>query len=250
MIVCAGKGPPAIEVQGVDCSRKGKQILKDVTLTVPKGTVLGLLGPNGAGKTTLIRLIAGLAWPDAGRIRVAGEDASRRSVAFRRRIGLVPQENTLESELTVGGSLLAYARLYGVAHPKVRVREAARKYHLTGFLARRPEEISGGMRRRAVIARAAMTDSDVLLLDEPSVGLDPDLRQEIWALVRTLQRAGKTILLTTHYMEEAETLCGRIAFLREGRLLLVDTADGIRRRAGADSLEQAFLRLSREEEEA
>ena len=95
-----------------------------------------------------------------------------------------------------------------------------------------------------------MTDPDVLLLDEPSVGLDPDLRQEIWALVRTLQRAGKTILLTTHYMEEAETLCGRIAFLREGRLLLVDTADGIRRRAGADSLEQAFLRLSREEEEA
>ena len=239
----------AIVIAGVSCSRKGKKILEDVTLDVEKGTVMGLLGPNGAGKTTLIRLVAGLARPDAGTIHVCGEDAAKRSVRFRRLIGLVPQENTLESELTVGESLLAYARLYGINDAKEMVHQTAERYHLSDFLDKRPEEISGGMKRRAVIARAAMTDPAVLLLDEPSAGLDPDLRQEVWALIRKLCDAGKTLLLTTHYMEEAERLCGRIAFLRAGRLRALDTADGIRAAAGdAKDLEQAFLRLSHEEE--
>lgn len=238
-----------IAIAGVSCSRKGKKILEDVTLDVESGTVMGLLGPNGAGKTTLIRLVAGLARPDAGTIHVCGEDAAKRSVRFRRLIGLVPQENTLESELTVGESLLAYARLYGINDTKEMVHQTAERYHLSDFLDKRPEEISGGMKRRAVIARAAMTDPAVLLLDEPSAGLDPDLRHEVWALIRKLRDAGKTLLLTTHYMEEAERLCGRIAFLRAGRLRALDTADGIRAAAGdAKDLEQAFLRLSHEEE--
>ena len=238
-----------IAIAGVSCSRKGKKILEDVTLDVESGTVMGLLGPNGAGKTTLIRLVAGLARPDAGTIHVCGEDAAKRSVRFRRLIGLVPQENTLESELTVGESLLSYARLYGINDAKEMVHQTAERYHLADFLDKRPEEISGGMKRRAVIARAAMPDPAVLLLDEPSAGLDPDLRQEVWALIRKLRDAGKTLLLTTHYMEEAERLCGRIAFLRAGRLRALDTADGIRAAAGdAKDLEQAFLRLSHEEE--
>ena len=239
----------AIVIANVSCSRKGKRILEDVTLDVESGTVMGLLGPNGAGKTTLIRLVAGLARPDAGTIHVCGEDAAKRSVRFRRLIGLVPQENTLESELTVGESLLAYARLYGINDAKEVVHQTAERYHLSDFLDKRPEEISGGMKRRAVIARAAMTDPAVLLLDEPSAGLDPDLRHEVWALIRKLRDAGKTLLLTTHYMEEAERLCGRIAFLRAGRLRALDTAEGIRAAAGdAKDLEQAFLRLSHEEE--
>ena len=236
----------AIVIANVSCSRKGKRILEDVTLDVESGTVMGLLGPNGAGKTTLIRLVAGLARPDAGTIHVCGEDAAKRSVHFRRLIGLVPQENTLESELTVGESLLAYARLYGINDAKEVVHQTAERYHLSDFLDKRPEEISGGMKRRAVIA---MTDPAVLLLDEPSAGLDPDLRHEVWALIRKLRDAGKTLLLTTHYMEEAERLCGRIAFLRAGRLRALDTAEGIRVAAGdAKDLEQAFLRLSHEEE--
>lgn len=239
----------AIVIANVSCSRKGEKILEDVTLDVESGTVMGLLGPNGAGKTTLIRLVAGLARPDAGTIHVCGEDAAKRSVRFRRLIGLVPQENTLESELTVGESLLAYARLYGINDAKEMVHQTAEWYHLSDFLDKRPEEISGGMKRRAVIARAAMTDPAVLLLDEPSAGLDPDLRHEVWALIRKLRDAGKTLLLTTHYMEEAERLCGRIAFLRAGRLRALDTAEGIRAAAGdAKDLEQAFLRLSHEEE--
>ena len=239
----------AVVIANVSCSRKGKKILEDVTLDVESGTVMGLLGPNGAGKTTLIRLVAGLARPDAGTIHVCGEDAAKRSVRFRRLIGLVPQENTLESELTVGESLLAYARLYGINDAKEVVHQTAERYHLSDFLDKRPEEISGGMKRRAVIARAAMTDPGVLLLDEPSAGLDPDLRHEVWALIRKLRDAGKTLLLTTHYMEEAERLCGRIAFLRAGRLRALDTAEGIRAAAGdAKDLEQAFLRLSHGEE--
>ena len=239
----------AIAIAGISCRRKGTKILEDVTLDVESGTVMGLLGPNGAGKTTLIRLVAGLARPDAGTIHVCGEEAAKRSVRFRRLIGLVPQENTLESELTVGESLLAYARLYGINDAKEMVHQTAERYHLSDFLDKRPEEISGGMKRRAVIARAAMTDPAVLLLDEPSAGLDPDLRHEVWALIRKLRDAGKTLLLTTHYMEEAERLCGRIAFLRAGRLRALDTADGIRAAAGdAKDLEQAFLRLSHEEE--
>ena len=239
----------AIVIANVSCSRKGKKILEDVTLDVESGTVMGLLGPNGAGKTTLIRLVAGLARPDAGTIHVCGDDAAKRSVRFRRLIGLVPQENTLESELTVGESLLAYARLYGIKNAEEMVHQTAERYHLSDFLDKRPEEISGGMKRRAVIARAAMTDPAVLLLDEPSAGLDPDLRHEVWALIRKLRDAGKTLLLTTHYMEEAERLCGRIAFLRAGRLRALDTAAGIRAAAGdAKDLEQAFLRLSHEEE--
>lgn len=239
----------AIVIANVSCSRKGKKILEDVTLDVESGTVMGLLGPNGAGKTTLIRLVAGLARPDAGTIHICGEDAAKRSVRFRRLIGLVPQENTLESELTVGESLFAYARLYGIKDAKEMVHQTAERYHLSDFLDKRPEEISGGMKRRAVIARAAMTDPAVLLLDEPSAGLDPDLRHEVWALIRKLRDAGKTLLLTTHYMEEAERLCGRIAFLRAGRLRALDTAEGIRAAAGdAKDLEQAFLRLSHEEE--
>ena len=239
----------AVVIANVSCSRKGKKILADVTLDVESGTVMGLLGPNGAGKTTLIHLVAGLARPDAGTIHVCGEDAAKRSVRFRRLIGLVPQENTLESELTIGESLLAYARLYGINDAKEMVHQTAERYHLSDFLDKRPEEISGGMKRRAVIARAAMTDPGVLLLDEPSAGLDPDLRHEVWALIRKLRDAGKTLLLTTHYMEEAERLCGRIAFLRAGRLRALDTAEGIRAAAGdAKDLEQAFLRLSHEEE--
>ena len=239
----------AVVIAKVSCSRKGKKVLEDVTHDVESGTVMGLLGPNGAGKTTLIRLVAGLARPDAGTIHVCGEDAAKRSVRFRRLIGLVPQENTLESELTIGESLLAYARLYGINDAKEMVHQTAERYHLSDFLDKRPEEISGGMKRRAVIARAAMTDPGVLLLDEPSAGLDPDLRHEVWALIRKLRDAGKTLLLTTHYMEEAERLCGRIAFLRAGRLRALDTAEGIRAAAGdAKDLEQAFLRLSHEEE--
>mgnify|MGYP000023258308 CR=1 FL=1 len=227
----------AIAIAGVSCSRKGKKILEDVTLDVESGTVMGLLGPNGAGKTTLIRLVAGLARPDAGTIHVCGEDAAKRSVRFRRLIGLVPQENTLESELTVGESLLSYARLYGINDAKEMVHQTAERYHLSDFLDKRPEEISGGMKRRLLIAGALIHRPQVLFLDEPTVALDPQIRRHIWDLVREIAKRGVTVFLTTHYIEEAEALCDRVSIINKGTLLDVQTPRAFCRKLGEYAVE-------------
>ncbi|MCR5440408.1 ABC-2 type transport system ATP-binding protein [Selenomonas sp. WCT3] len=239
----------SVLVEQVTCSRHGQVILRNVSLEMKTGEVMGLLGPNGAGKTTLIRLMAGLARPDAGHIRVFGEDAARRSVKFRRLIGLVPQENTFESELTIEQSMLCTAKLYGIVDARTRVEEVCRQFQIGSWRKKYPEKLSGGMKRRAMIARAMLPSPDVLLLDEPSVGLDPDMRQDIWQAVRNLKAAGKTVLLTTHYMEEAEELCDRIAFLRAGQVLYTGTTTGIRQQISPEqeiSLEDAFLALALE----
>ena len=237
----------SVLVEQVTCSRHGQAILHNVSLQIKTGEVLGLLGPNGAGKTTLIRLLAGLARPDSGRIRVFGEDASRRSVKFRRLIGLVPQENTLESELTIEQSMLCTVKLYGIVDARARMEEVCQQFQIGSWRKKYPEKLSGGMKRRAMIARAMLSRPEFLLLDEPSVGLDPDMRQEIWQAVRKLQAMGKTVLLTTHYMEEAEELCDRIAFLRAGKVLYTGTTAGIRQQISPEqeiSLEDAFLALA------
>ncbi|MCR5758061.1 MAG: ABC transporter ATP-binding protein [Selenomonas sp.] len=237
----------SIVIENVYCSRSNHTILHDVSLQINKGEVMGLLGPNGAGKTTLIRLIAGLARPDSGRILVAGENTAGRSKHFRRLLGLVPQENNFESELTVEESMICYARLYGVSNPRQQVAAVCDRLQIGEWRKNLPDKLSGGMKRRAMIARAMLPEPEILLLDEPSVGLDPDMRQEIWQLLRVLQEVGKTVLLTTHYMEEAEALCDRIAFLRGGRLLYTGTCKGLGRYISPErsmTLEDAFVELS------
>ncbi|MBP3780388.1 MAG: ABC transporter ATP-binding protein [Selenomonas sp.] len=236
----------SIVIENVNCSRKGRVILHNVSLQAGKGEVLGLLGPNGAGKTTLIRLIAGLARPDSGRILVDGEDAAGHSKTFRRLLGLVPQENNFESELTIEESMICYARLYGLPHPRQLVTAVCDRLQIGSWRQKLPDKLSGGMKRRAMIARAMLPEPEILLLDEPSVGLDPDMRQEVWQLLRVLQAGGKTVLLTTHYMEEAEALCSRIAFLREGHLLYTGTCKGLGRFLSPEgmTLEDAFVELS------
>ncbi|SDP66413.1 ABC transporter ATP-binding protein [Selenomonas ruminantium] len=237
----------SIIIENVNCSRKNRSILRNVSLKIPKGTVMGMLGPNGAGKTTLIRLISGLARPDSGRILVKGEEAALRSVAFRRLIGLVPQENNFESELTIEQSMVCYARLYGLPKPRQQVEKICQHFRIGGWRQKYPDKLSGGMKRRAMIARAMLPEPEILLLDEPSVGLDPDMRQEIWQLLKQLRSAGKTVLLTTHYMEEAETLCDSIAFLRSGQLVYTGTTAGLRQYLSPLrelSLDEAFVELS------
>mgnify|MGYP000055699176 CR=1 FL=1 len=222
-----------------------------VCLSVQRGEVFGLLGPNGAGKTTIIRMLTMQTRPTSGTIRIDGRDIRADERGIKALIGVVPQHVNFDQELTVWDNMELHARLYrmGRAERAARIGELLAEMELAEVRNDGVRRLSGGMKRRAVIARAAMTDPAVLLLDEPSAGLDPDLRQEVWALIRKLRDAGKTLLLTTHYMEEAERLCGRIAFLRAGRLRALDTADGIRAAAGdAKDLEQAFLRLSHEEE--
>ncbi|MBQ1867859.1 ABC transporter ATP-binding protein [Selenomonas sp.] len=237
----------SIIVEKICCSRKGRAILQDVSLMVQAGEIMGLLGPNGAGKTTLIRLLAGLARPDSGRICMFGEDAAKRSVKFRRLMGLVPQENTFESELTIEQSMLCSARLYGIANARAKVEAVCREFQIGSWRKKYPEKLSGGMKRRAMIARAMLSSPQVLLLDEPSVGLDPDMRQEIWQAVKKLKAAGKTVLITTHYMEEAEKLCDRIAFLRAGQVIYQGTTAGMRQKISPQqeiSLEDAFVALA------
>ncbi len=237
----------SVLIENVNCSRNNRPILRDVSLTIPTGAVMGLLGPNGAGKTTLIRLLAGLARPDSGRILAGGDDAATRSVSFRRRIGLVPQENNFESELTIEQSMVCYARLYGLSRPQEQVENICQRFRIGDWRQKLPDKLSGGMKRRAMIARAMLPEPEILLLDEPSVGLDPDMRQEIWHLLRELRAAGKTVLLTTHYMEEAEALCDTIAFLRGGQVLYQGTCAGMRQYLspqGGMTLEDAFVELS------
>ncbi|WP_231473832.1 ABC transporter ATP-binding protein [Selenomonas sp. ND2010] len=207
----------SVLVEQVTCSRHGQAILYNVSLQIKTGEVLGLLGPNGAGKTTLIRLLAGLARPDSGRIRVFGEDASRRSVTFRSLIGLVPQENTLESELTIEQSMLCTAKLYGIVDARARMEEVCQQFQIGSWRKKYPVKLSGGMKRRAMIARAMLSRPEFLLLDEPSVGLDPDMRQEIWQAVRKLQAMGKTVLLTTHLWKRRRNFVTGLLFCERER---------------------------------
>lgn len=241
----------ALSLGGVGKRYGEKMALDGVSLEIAPGETMGLLGPNGAGKTTLLKVIAGLCAPSAGTARIFGADALRGRKAVNARVGLVPQENNMEREFTVWEALSSYAKLFGVPDSGARVAEVAEALRMEAWLGRKVSRLSGGMARLAMIARALLPRPSLLLLDEPSVGLDPDVRREIWRVVRQLQAEGVTVILTTHYMEEAEALCDRIALLRRGRLLRVATAAALKAEAarGAQretTLEEAFLRLLQE----
>lgn len=241
----------ALVLDGIE-KRYGETIvLRRVSFGIETGEIVGLLGPNGAGKTTLLKTIAGLSRPTAGRLEIFSENALGGRKGLNARIGLVPQENNMEREFTVGEALLTYAKLFGLRRARARVADAIGALGIEAWKDRKVDRLSGGMARRVLIARAMLAEPDLLLLDEPSVGLDPDMRQEIWRAVRGLKSAGKTVVITTHYMEEAEALCDRVAILRQGELLFMDTAEALKEKAGgADTLEAAFLRLTGRKEGA
>jgi ABC-type multidrug transport system ATPase subunit len=186
-------------------------------------------------------------------LAIFGQDSARERQAIKPVIALVAQDNNLEREFTVQEALLTYARLYGIVKPRQRVAAIVNEFNLTDMLGKRVAVLSGGMARRLLIARALLPEPRLLLLDEPTVGLDPDVRHTIWALVRRLAAAGTTVFMTTHYMEEAEQLCRRVALLKAGRVVVVDTPAGLKVLAEAGTiagesptLETAFLRLIRE----
>ncbi|MEN6564921.1 MAG: ABC transporter ATP-binding protein [Veillonellales bacterium] len=225
-------------------------VVDQLSLSVEAGEVFGLLGPNGAGKTTVMKMIAGLARPDGGSIHVFGCNTGERSNKAKSLIGLVPQDNNMERELTVEEALLVYGRLHRLSGLRQRIENIIEEFSLGKFRQKRVGILSGGMARRALIARALLAKPKLLLLDEPTVGLDPDIRQEIWQIVGRLIVAGITVILTTHYMEEADRLCSRVAMLQSGHLAVLDTPDGIKERLGiqnsTEALETAFIRLARE----
>ena len=192
-----------------------------VGFTVPRGTCFGLLGPNGAGKTTTLRCCLGLSAPDAGRIELLGEPVPSRAREARQRVGIVPQFDSLDPDFTVGENLVVYGRYFGLRDSEVRAKvpELLDFAGLAGKADEPLRALSGGMKRRLTLARALVNDPDILFLDEPTTGLDPQARHLIWDRLKKLTAAGKTVVLTTHFMDEAERLCHRLAVIDHGRMV-------------------------------
>jgi ABC transporter DrrB family efflux protein len=214
--------------------RGGTRALDGLSLTIPKGTVYGLLGPNGAGKTTLIRILAILLRPDSGTVRVAGHDAVRNPARVRERIGLAGQFAAVDDHLTGRENIAMIGRLYGLSRREAarRAADIVHRIHLADAADRQVKTYSGGMRRRIDLAASLIGRPQVLFLDEPTTGVDPASRQDLWHLVRDLAAEGTTVLLTTQYLDEADQLADRIAVIDHGRLLTEGTATELKDRTG------------------
>ena len=223
----------------------GLLALDGVSLKVEAGRFFGLLGPNGAGKTTLINSIVSLARPDSGSVEVFGRDAYEEFREARRMIGVSPQEINLDKFLTVEETMLFHAGYYGVPKDKARERagELLERFALTDKRKQRVNTLSGGMKRRVLFARALMHDPKVLFLDEPTAGVDVELRYKLWGYIRELNHGGLTILLTTHYLEEAEALCEEVALINGGKIAAQGTSAELKERYGAASIEEVYLKV-------
>jgi ABC-2 type transport system ATP-binding protein len=220
----------AIEVRRLAKRYGAVQALDGVDLEILRGVFFGLLGPNGAGKTTLIGILAGLARADAGAARVLGHDVVTDYRSARRLLGVVPQELVFDPFFTVRETLAIQSGYYGLRANRDWIDEVMHHLDLTGKADANMRTLSGGMKRRVLIAQALVHRPPVIVLDEPTAGVDVELRQGLWEFVRRLNRDGHTVVLTTHYIEEAEMLCDRIAMLKAGRIVALDaTADLIRR---------------------
>ncbi len=228
----------AVRVEGVRKSYGEVEAVRGVSFEVLDGELFGLLGPNGAGKTTLMRMIVGILPPDEGRIEIKGIDVWRSPKAVKRIIGYSPQENVAYSDHTGYENLMFYAGLYGIPRGEAR-RRAKELLELVGLsdaANRRVETYSGGMKRRLNLAIALVNDPEVLILDEPTTGLDPRVRREVWDVLLKLRGEGKSILMATHYMEEAEALSMRVGIMDEGRIVALDNPEELKRRVGLRSV--------------
>ncbi|MFM0162781.1 ABC-2 type transport system ATP-binding protein [Burkholderia sp. GAS332] len=231
----------AIEIRNVKKRYKDLQALKGVNLTVEEGEFFGLLGPNGAGKTTLISILAGLARADEGSIAVRGHDVVSDFRDARRALGVVPQELVFDPFFTVRETLRIQSGYYGLRNNDAWIDEIMANLDLTDKADANMRALSGGMKRRVLVAQALVHRPPVIVLDEPTAGVDVELRQTLWKFISRLNREGHTIVLTTHYLEEAESLCDRIAMLRRGEVVALErTSTLLQRFAGM----QLFLRFT------
>ncbi len=208
-----------LDVRGLRKRYAGDDVVRDLSFTIRPGECFGIIGPNGAGKTTTIRLCLGLAQPDAGRIELMGRAVPQDARLARMRVGVVTQFDSLDPDFTVEENLLIYGRYFGLRDAQTRPRIAGLLEFaaLQGKAHARIGELSGGMKRRLSLARALINEPDIVFLDEPTTGLDPQARHLIWDRLKSLLAAGKSILLTTHFMEEAERLCQRVLVMDHGR---------------------------------
>jgi len=221
--------PFAIEIKQVHKRFGSLRALGGISLEIPQGEFFGLLGPNGAGKTTLISILAGLARADSGELRVMGYDVVSQYRHARRRIGVVPQELVFDPFFTVRETLRIQSGYFGLRDNDAWIDEIIERLDLTDKAGANMRQLSGGMKRRVLVAQALVHRPPVIILDEPTAGVDVELRQGLWHFVRELNQAGHTVVLTTHYLEEAEALCSRIAMLKQGVIVALDTTRNLLR---------------------
>lgn len=224
-------------------ARPGFQALDDVSLTVEHGEFFGLLGPNGAGKTSLISILAGLARATSGTARICGYDVTTDFRNARRAVGVVPQEIVYDPFFSVRETLRIQSGYFGLHRNDDWIDEILANLGLSDKAEANMRQLSGGMKRRVLVAQALVHRPPVIVLDEPTAGVDVDLRRMLWKFISRLNQEGHTILLTTHYLEEAEALCGRIAMLKQGRIAALDTTQALMARVGGADLEDAFVRI-------
>jgi ABC-2 type transport system ATP-binding protein len=237
---------PALHI--VDLAKRyptGVEALKGVSIDIQPGEFYGLLGPNGAGKSTLIHCTTGLAQPTGGSIEVFGHDAIHDYTQARQAVGLAPQEINLDHFLTAEETLDFHAGYFGMPRRarRERTEELLETFSLTAKAGDRTRTLSGGMKRRLILARALMHRPRLLILDEPTAGVDIELRLELWHYVQKINQEGTTILLTTHYLEEAEQLCTKIAFIADGQIAAEGTSESLAERFAVANLEDAYLAL-------
>ncbi len=235
--------PPALSLRGLTKRYDdGFLALRDFDLEIPSGAFFGLLGPNGAGKTTLISAVCNLLRVTAGEIEVFGEPHD--SMEARRVVGLAEQDINLDRFLTVRETLVYHGGYFGMSRDESQQRadEMIAAFGLGSKTDVRAPKLSGGQRRRLLLARALMHRPRLVILDEPTAGVDYELRHELWDYIRGLHAEGTTILLTTHYLEEAEQLCDEIALIRDGRLIARDSADGLRDHFEVDRIEDVYVK--------
>jgi ABC-2 type transport system ATP-binding protein len=214
--------PPAIRLSALEKRYPSIHALRGVDLEIAEGEFFALLGPNGAGKTTLISVLAGLARPTSGKAEIMGFDVVRDYRSARRNLGVVPQELVYDAFFTVREMLRFQSGYYGLRRNDAWIDELLENLGLSDRAGTYTRTLSGGMKRRLLVAQALVHKPPVIVLDEPTAGVDVELRQSLWAFIRRLNREGHTILLTTHYLEEAEELCERVAMLKEGRIVALD----------------------------
>ncbi|MCX7961537.1 MAG: ATP-binding cassette domain-containing protein [Burkholderiales bacterium] len=232
---------PAVSARGLRKRFGAAEAVRGVDLEIAPGECYGLLGPNGAGKTTTLRLVLGLAEPDGGEIRLLGLPVPARAREARAAVGVVPQADSLDPDFTVAENLLVYGRYFGLRDAAIRARVPA-LLEFAGLAGRADQPIralSGGMKRRLALARALVNDPRLLVMDEPTTGLDPQARHLVWERLRRLALEGRTLLLTTHFMEEAERLCSRVAIMDGGRII----AEGAPRELIARHIEPQVLEV-------
>ena len=243
MTSAATDAVPAIRVSAVHKRFGATQALQGVSLDVQQGEFFGLLGPNGAGKTTLISILAGLARADAGIVEIMGHDVVRDYRQARRALGVVPQELVYDPFFNVRETLRIQSDYFGLKRNGAWIDEVMHHLDLTQHADKNTQNLSGGMKRRLLVAQALVHKPAVIVLDEPTAGVDVDLRRSLWEFISRLNREGHTILLTTHYLEEAEALCGRIAMLKAGQVVALDDTKTLLERASEHCVQ---LRLSRD----